>query len=137
MVAWAVTQTNRFKAAVASTTQAHWFNDDTAGGVSRWQDPYFRGMTPYEHLDVFDRISPIRFVKQVKTPTFIYNGASDSEAPPAQAIEFWNALKAVGVPTSLVLYPGEGHKFSNPANERDTTDRTVAWFEKYVGGGAR
>jgi dipeptidyl aminopeptidase/acylaminoacyl peptidase len=137
MVAWAVTQTNRFKAAVASTTQAQWFNDDTTAGVSRWQDPYFLGMTPYEHLDVFDRISPIRFVKRVKTPTFIYNGASDLEAPPVQAIEFWNALKAMGVPTSLVLYPGEGHKFSNPANERDVTDRTVAWFEKYVGGGAR
>ena len=133
MVAWAVTQTDRFKAAVASTTLAHWYNQ-SATGVSRWQDPYFGGMTPYEHPDVFDRVSPIRFVKQVKTPTFIYNGAFDVPTP---AIEFWNALKAVGVPTSLVIYPGEGHKYSNAANERDVTVRTVAWFDKYVGGGAR
>jgi len=52
-------------------------------------------------------------------------------------IEQWQALKGAGVPTSLVIYPGEGHGLSNPANAQDSTDRTVAWFEKYVGGGAR
>ncbi len=136
MVSWAITQTTRFKAAVASTALSHWYNQSTAG-VSRWQDPYFHGMLPYEHVDVFDRISPIRFITRVKTPTFIYNGELDLESPATSAIELWNALKAVGVPTSLVIYPGEGHSFSNPANERDSTARTVAWFDKYVGGGAR
>jgi dipeptidyl aminopeptidase/acylaminoacyl peptidase len=136
MVSWAITQTHRFKAAVASTALSHWFNQSTAG-VSRWQDPYFHGMTAYDHPDVFDRISPVRFMKQVKTPTFIYNGELDVESPPAAAIELWNGLKAVGVPTSLVIYPGEGHSFSNSANALDATTRTVAWFDKYVGGGAR
>jgi len=137
MVAWAVTQTDRFKAAAASTTLANWLSDYAQEGINRWMAPYFRGITPYERPDLYDRISPVRFIKQVKTPTFIYNGGSDLEAPPAQAIEFWKALKAMGVPTSLVIYPGEGHKLSNSANELDSTARTVAWFEKYVGGGPR
>jgi dipeptidyl aminopeptidase/acylaminoacyl peptidase len=137
MVAWAVTQTNRFKAGVASTTLANWLSDYGQEGIPKWMAPYFRGISPYDRPDIYDRISPVRFIKQVKTPTFIYGGASDLEAPSAQAIEFWNALKAMGVPTSLVLYPGEGHKFSSSANDRDAADRTVAWFERYVGGGAR
>jgi dipeptidyl aminopeptidase/acylaminoacyl peptidase len=137
MVAWAVTQTNRFKAAVASTTLANWLSDYGQEGIRNWMLPYFHGITPYERPEIYDRISPVRFIREVKTPTFIYGGASDIEAPPAQSIELWSALRAMGVPTSLVVYPGEGHRFSSSTNDRDASDRTVAWFEKYVGGGAR
>jgi dipeptidyl aminopeptidase/acylaminoacyl peptidase len=137
MVAWAVTQTNRFKAAVASTTLANWISDYGQEGIPKWMAPYFHGISPYDQPEIFDRISPVRFIKRVKTPTFIYGGASDLEAPASQSLELWSALKEAGVPTSLVLYPGEGHKFSSAGNDRDASQRTVAWFEKYVGGGAR
>ena len=137
MVQWASTQTDRFKAAAASTTLTNWLSDYGTEGINKWMAPYFRGMTPYERPDIFDRISPDRFVKQVKTPTLIFNGGSDVEAPVEQSIEWWIALKAVGVPTSLVIYPGEGHKYSNPASERDAAARLVAWFNKYVGEGPK
>ena len=86
---------------------------------------------------MFDQISPLRFVKQVKTPILLYGGEKDVESPIEWGIEFWHALKAVGVPTSLVIYPGEGHKFSNSANDADEAARIVAWFDKYVGDGTR
>ena len=134
---WAVTQTDRFKAAAASAGLSDWVSDYSLNGIPRWQDPYFAGVTPYERQDLFDQISPLRFVKQVKTPILLYGGEKDVESPIEWGIEFWHALKAVGVPTSLVIYPGEGHKFSNSANDADEAARIVAWFDKYVGDGTR
>lgn len=137
MTQWAVTQTNRFKAAAASAGLSDWVSDYSLNGIPRWQDPYFPGVTPYDRQDVFDRISPLRFVRQVRTPVLMYGGEKDLESPIEWGIEFWHGLKAMGVPTSLVIYPGEGHKISNAANDADETARTLAWFEKYVGGGPR
>jgi dipeptidyl aminopeptidase/acylaminoacyl peptidase len=54
--------------------------------------------------------------------------------PPTQSIEYWHALKEMSVPTSLVIYPGEGHRLRDRANRRDMRRRTVAWFDKYVKG---
>ncbi|WP_148301106.1 alpha/beta hydrolase family protein [Asaia platycodi] len=71
--------------------------------------PPFFGATVYDDPAVYAHSSPITFIKQVKTPTFIYVGANDVECPPAQSLEFYHALRALGIPTSLVIYPGEGH----------------------------
>ena len=135
MTQWVVTQTQRFKAAAVSAGTSDVVSDYSLNGIPRWQDSYFNGTTPYDRQDVFDRISPLRFVKQVRTPTLLYGGEKDEESPIAWAIQFWHALKAMNVPTALTIYPGEGHKFSDPAHDEDVTARTVAWFNKYVGSG--
>jgi dipeptidyl aminopeptidase/acylaminoacyl peptidase len=94
--------------------------------------PFFGG-TAYDNPAVYDRLSPIRYIKQAKTPTFIFVGELDVECPPAQSLEMWHGLKAMGVPTSLVIYPGEGHGLRKPADEQDAEARTIAWFDKYLG----
>jgi dipeptidyl aminopeptidase/acylaminoacyl peptidase len=55
--------------------------------------------------------------------------------PPTQSVEYWHALKTMGVPTSLVIYPDEGHGLRDPAHRTDSVERTIAWFDKYVKGG--
>ena len=55
-----------------------------------------------------------RYIKKAQTPTFIYVGERDIEVPPTQSIEYWHALKEMGVPTSLVIYPDEGHGIRSP-----------------------
>ena len=77
----------------------------------------------------------IRTIKNARTPTFIYVGERDIEVPPTQSIEYWHALKAMNVPTSLVIYPGEGHHVRDPKNALDIRNRTVAWFDHYLGPG--
>ena len=59
-------------------------------------------------------------------------GEGDAEAPPPQSFEFWHALKELGVPTKLVVYPGEGHVFAEPVHSRDRAKRTLAWFDHYL-----
>jgi dipeptidyl aminopeptidase/acylaminoacyl peptidase len=59
-------------------------------------------------------------------------GERDAECPAPQSYEFWHALRTLGVPTQLVIYPGEGHLFVKPENQAGRLDQTVAWFDKYL-----
>ena len=67
----------------------------------------------------------------MKTPTLILVGDRDGEVPMEQSVEWWHALKNLGVPTKLVVYPDEGHAISKPADARDYTLRTLEWFEEW------
>lgn len=62
----------------------------------------------------------------------ISGGERDVECPPAQSTEFWHWLKAMGTPTSLVIYDGERHSLRMPENQRDQRARTLVWFDRYL-----
>jgi dipeptidyl aminopeptidase/acylaminoacyl peptidase len=128
---WAVTQTGRFKAAVAAAGLANWTSYYGQNGIDKWLLPYFGG-SAYDQPETYRAASPIEFVKQVKTPTLMYVGERDIECPPAQSMEFWHALKELGVPTTLVIYQDEGHELQTPEHLRDVDSRMVAWFDKYL-----
>jgi len=132
MTMWAVTQTDRFKAAVAGAGVANWQSYYGENLIDKWMIPFF-GSSVYADPAVYERCSPIRFVTRVRTPTLILVGERDAECPAPQSFEFWHALKTLGVPTQLVVYPGEGHRFRDPAHVNDRVERTLSWFEKYLG----
>jgi dipeptidyl aminopeptidase/acylaminoacyl peptidase len=134
MTMWAVTQTNRFGAAVAGAGLANFLSYYGENKIDQWMIPYF-GATVYDDPVVYAKSSPINFIKRVKTPTLIVVGDRDGECPSPQSYEFWHALKTLGVPTQFVIYPNEGHLFADPAHSRDVIDRTVAWFGEYLGAG--
>lgn len=132
MTMWAVTQTNRFHAAVAGAGLADWLSYYGENQIDKWMIPYF-GASVYEDPAVYNKSDPIRFVKNAKTPTLVLVGDSDGECPTPQSFEFWHALDTLGVPTQLVVYPNEGHLFANPAHSRDVIQRALAWFDTYLG----
>ncbi|MBI1787466.1 MAG: S9 family peptidase [Acidobacteria bacterium] len=129
MTMWAVTQTNRFRAAVAGAGIANWESYYGQNSIDQWMLPFF-GKSVYDDPAVYAKSSPIRFIKQVKTPTLVVVGERDGECPPAQSFEFWHALKTLGVSTQLVVYPGEGHAFRSVEHQRDLMRRTVGWLEQ-------
>jgi len=131
MTMWAVTQTNRFKAGVAAAGVSDWQSYYGENGIDAWMLPYF-GASVYEDPAVYARSSPITFIRNVHTPVFAYVGERDIECPASQTREFWHALKALGVATSSVIYPGEGHGLREPANIEDAERRTLDWFERYL-----
>ena len=133
MAMWANTRTNRFKGIVAGAGLSNWISYYGTNGIDQWMIPFF-GRSMYDDPKAYWDVSAIRLIKQAHTPTFIYVGERDIEVPPTQSIEYWHALKEMSVPTSLVIYPGEGHRLRDPANRRDMRRRTVAWFDKYVKG---
>jgi len=131
MTMWAVTQTNRFKAAVAGAGISNWLSYTGENGISEWMVPFF-GATAYENKLVYDKSSPINFISRAKTPTLVVVGERDAECPAPQSIEFWRGLQHVGVPTQLVIYPDEGHGFVQPDHVRDVRERTVKWMDAYL-----
>jgi dipeptidyl aminopeptidase/acylaminoacyl peptidase len=131
MTMWAVTQTNRFRAAVASAGLANWQSYYGENLIDQWMLPYF-GKSVYEDPEVYRRSSPIEFVKRVRTPTLVLHGERDAEVPLPQGQEFWHALKSLGVETQFVVYADEGHRIRKPENVRDHAERLVGWFDKHV-----
>jgi dipeptidyl aminopeptidase/acylaminoacyl peptidase len=132
MTMWTVTQTNRFRAAVAGAGIANWLSYYGENSIDEWMVPYF-GNSVYNDREVYAKSSPITFIKQVKTPTLVIVGERDGECPAPQSFEFWHALKSLDVPTKLVVYPGEGHAFRSAEHNRDRMQRTAAWFNQYLG----
>src|SRR5213596_1529441 len=131
MTMWTVTQTNRFRAAVAGAGIANWQSYYGQNLIDQWMIP-FLGASVYDDPAAYEKSSPIRFIKNVKTATLVIVGERDAECPASQSYEFWHALKTLRVPTQLIIYPGEGHLFIDPKNQADRMDQTVAWFDKYL-----
>ena len=131
MTMWTVTQTNRFRAAVAGAGIANWQSYYGQNLIDQWMIPFF-GASVYDDPAVYEKCSPIRFIKNVKTPTLVIVGERDAECPASQSYEFWHALKTLGIPTKLIIYPGEGHMFIEPKHQADRLEQTVGWFDKYL-----
>ncbi|MCU1292902.1 MAG: peptidase [Bryobacterales bacterium] len=131
MTMWTITQTHRFRAAVAGAGIADWLSYYGENGIDEWMIPYF-GASVYDNPAVYARSAPITFIKNVKTPTLVVVGERDAECPSPQSFEFWHALDTLKIPTKLVVYPGEGHSFHDPNDRRDVVRRAASWFEKYL-----
>jgi len=128
MTMWTVTHSTRFKAAVAGAGIANWISYYGQNGIDQWMIPFF-GASAYDDPEVYRADSPISTIKAAKTPTLIYVGERDVECPPAQSVEFWHGMRAMGVPTSLVIYEGAGHHLRKPDQIHDRETRLVGWFD--------
>jgi dipeptidyl aminopeptidase/acylaminoacyl peptidase len=131
MTMWALTQTDRFKAAVAGAGLSNWLSYYGTNNIDTWMIPYF-GASVYDDPKVYERSSPLTFIKNVRTPTLLVGGDRDAEVPITQSYEYWNALRRLGVKTEFVVYPDEGHHFFKHADQVDVMQRVVAWFNTYL-----
>jgi dipeptidyl aminopeptidase/acylaminoacyl peptidase len=133
MTAWAVGQTDRFKAAVMGAGIADWgmqtgvgelgLQEAGLGGGTGWDGP-----GPHRH----DQLSPISYAANVRTPVLIVHGQEDTNVPVGQAIYFHRALSHFGVEHELVLYPREGHPIRERTHQIDLLTRARAWFDRWL-----
>ena len=133
MAAWAVGQTDRFKAALVVAGICDWgmlagtgeygAMDGVLAGSFGWE-----GTGPHPH----DRVSPISFASKVRTPVLIVHGEDDTNVPLSQAIYFQRALSRYGAEHELVVYPREGHGLTERNHQRDLLLRTRAWFDRWL-----
>jgi len=130
MASWAITQTNRFKAAMTGAGLSDLASEfGTEDGSS--YDEWFFG-TPYEKPQGFINSSPITFIKNARTPTLILQGEADVTDPIGQSQELYRGLKRYGVETEFVVYPREGHGFREEKHQLDVLNRIVAWFDGHL-----
>jgi dipeptidyl aminopeptidase/acylaminoacyl peptidase len=127
-----IAQTTRFKAAIS--------NAGTFLNVTNYgHDLYSREWEielglPWENREVWEKLSAFNSVTKIKTPTLIMGGDSDWNVPIINGEQMYQSLKRLGVPTMLVVYPGEYHEFSRPSFIEDLNERYIAWFNHYVKG---
>ncbi len=133
MAMWAVSQTHRFAAAVAEAGVSDWLSIE-GEAPQAGSDPISFGAVVYDDPRPYLRASPVMHMKGATTPTLITVGDHDVECPEPQSEEFATALAALGVPHEFVVYPGEGHGFSDPRDREDAQRRAVAWFARWLGG---
>lgn len=130
MSEWAITQTGRFKAAVAGAgvfdQEAEFeMEHDPAG------DEWYFG-TPWEHRELFARNSPSTYIRNARTPTLILDGEDDQSNPVGQSKGLYRALKHFGVETEMVLYPDEGHSPKKGAYNIDMFERILDWYDRHL-----
>jgi dipeptidyl aminopeptidase/acylaminoacyl peptidase len=133
MTMFGVTQTTRFKAAVAGAGIADWQSYYGENSIDQWMLPFF-GKTVYDDPAVYAKSSALTFIHKVKTPTLVIVGDRDGECPAPQSLEFWHALRAEGVKTQLIIYPNEGHGFVDQDHIRDRSERMLQWFTTQMPG---
>ena len=133
MTGWIITQTNRFKAAVADsgvynqlseygTTDEQFFPDWEFYGP-----PYFK-----EYRKLYEKWSPINYITNAKTPTLVVAGRIDYRVPYSQAQELFTALQTLRVPSKMLFFLNEGHGLHDPKNQEAYLEILLKWFDKYL-----
>jgi len=133
MTFWILTQTDRFKAVSPGAGLSNIYSMYSQNDIPRYLRWFYSDKAPWEALDLYWDRSPMKYVKNVKTPTMIMHGQVDTRVPIAQAQEFYRALKERDVPVEFVVYPRENHGFTEPRHQLDRVRRYVRFFAKYLG----
>ena len=132
MTSWIVTQTNRFKAASAGAPVTNLMSFNGTADIPSFIPDYFGGQF-WEIQDLYQKHSPMFNVKNVTTPTMVQHGEADIRVPISQGYEFYNALKAKGVPTRMLVLPRQPHGPNEPKMQLAVGKANLEWFDKYIG----
>ncbi|HEY4304764.1 MAG TPA: S9 family peptidase [Gemmatimonadaceae bacterium] len=134
MTAWVTTKTNRFKAAETDrmiSEWTYWYGASDAQGLTEGE---FFGH-PWENQIMYDTLSPIRHVKNVKTPTLLVQSEEDYRTPIGNAELWFMALKKQDVPAEFVRYPRSNHDLSRTGEPWllvDRLSRLRQWFTYWL-----
>jgi dipeptidyl aminopeptidase/acylaminoacyl peptidase len=135
MSCWLPVVDQRFKAAVAMSPVTDFYSEHWNSNIGAW-DAWFLGGEPQDGTAQYQERSPVFLADRVRTPTLLTAGTEDRCTPPGQAIEFYRALRANGVPSEVVIYPGEGHGVRKLPAFLDLVTRSTAWFERFISAGS-
>ncbi|HEV7763415.1 MAG TPA: S9 family peptidase [Thermoanaerobaculia bacterium] len=134
---WAVTQTDRFRAAVSQRDIADWSAWWYTADFTLFQANWFR-KAPFEDPTDFAQRSPITHVEKIKTPLMFILGEADYRTPAASGGEsLFRALKYLRRPTAIVRFPNESHELSRSGQPWHRVERLrsiVGWMDKYILG---
>jgi dipeptidyl aminopeptidase/acylaminoacyl peptidase len=131
---WILTHTDRFKAISSGAGTSNWISMYAQSDVQRNRQFYLGDKLPYDDFDAYWNQSPLKYIKNAKTPTMIHVVEGDPRVPSPQSVELHMALKQLGVPTELYMYPGNTHGITDPRNQLVKSVSEMAWMDYYVRG---
>lgn len=135
MTNWIVGHTDRFVCAATQRSISNWVTMQTVGDIGyHFGKDAARGSLTENFENIWAH-SPIKYVGNVKTPTLVLHSDADYRCPVDQGIQFYGALKDLGVETRLCLFHGESHELNRagrPLNRVKRLEELTDWFEKHV-----
>ncbi len=134
---WILTHTDRFKAISSGAGTSNWISMYAQSDVQRNRQYYLGDKLPYEDFDAYWNQSPLKYIANAKTPTMIHVVEGDPRVPSPQSVELHMALKKLGVPTELFIYPGNTHGIPDARNRLLKSTAEMMWMDYYVRGSGR
>ncbi len=128
---YVIASTTRFKAATSGAS----ISNILAGyGTDQYIREYEQELgPPWKNTEGWMKVSfPFLHADRIKTPTLFLCGEADFNVPLINSEQMYQALRSLGVPTQLVIYPGQHHGIRKPTYVRDRLERYVAWYDKYT-----
>ncbi len=135
---WIVSHSNRFKAAVTLRSLSNFISDEGTRQGPYGHADYFKGIV-FDDFDQYWDASPLKYARNVKTPTLILHSEMDFQLPFEQAEQWFRALQHYGVTSEFVLFPRENHNLTRTGEPRHLVESfkwQIYWFDRYLNGNA-
>ncbi len=136
MTNWIVGHTNRFKCAVTLRSLSNFISDEGTRDGAYGHEDDFKGLM-FDDFDQYWAASPLKYARNVKTPTLILHSDNDYRVPLEQGEQWFRALQHYGVPSELVIFPRENHNLTRtgePKHLVESLNWQIYWFSKYLNG---
>jgi dipeptidyl aminopeptidase/acylaminoacyl peptidase len=133
MASWAITQTDRFAAAMPLAVVTDWVSFHSTTNIGQFDKLYLQA-EPWDASGEYTNRSPVYHAHKCSTPTLILHGEDDLCTPLGQAFEFYNALVEGGCEAELVVYPREGHGWTEREHQLDSWNRVRDWLARHLTG---
>ena len=131
MTSTIITKTKRFKAASAGAPVTNLMSFNGTADIPGFVPDYFGGQF-WENPEIYAKHSAMFNIKGVSTPTLVQHGEADIRVPISQGYELYNALKAQGVPTRMIVLPRQPHGPNEPKMHIAVMQSNLDWFDKYL-----
>jgi dipeptidyl aminopeptidase/acylaminoacyl peptidase len=129
---YVITQTQRFKAAIAGASGAHWISSYGHDHYQRWYRLEFGNPWEPAAREIFEKLSSYNDVDKITTPTMWVGGKEDWNVPIIHAEMMYQAVKSMGREALLVVYPNMHHSINLPYYRKDLHQRYLAWYDKHL-----
>ena len=136
MTNWILGHTNRFKAAVTLRSVSNFISDDGTRDGAYGHEDDFDGFL-FDDFDQYWNASPLKYAKNVKTPTLVLHSDNDYRVPIEQGEQWFRALRHYGVNAEFVIFPRENHNLTRtgePKHLVESLNWQVYWFDRFLNG---
>ena len=138
MTNWIVGHTDRFKAAVTLRSVSNFISDEGTRDGAYGHTPDFSGDL-FQRFEFYWDRSPLKYAKNVKTPTLVLHSDNDFRVPIEQGEQWFRALRHYGVNTEIVFFPRENHNLTRtgePKHLVESLNWQLYWFDRFLNGNA-
>lgn len=135
MTNWLVGHYDTFKVAVTDrcvSNMASMFGSSDLGWLLAIEN---LDTTPWEDLNKYMDMSPIKYVQNIHTPLLIIHSEQDLRCNIEQAEQLFTALKWMGREVRMIRFEGQSHGLSRGGHPHSRLERLrhiMSWFASYL-----